>query len=73
MTAPSHPPDDSSATIPPGAPAVVASADDLQTVEALRRGDEAAFVRLVDAYQAFMLRMALLFVQDRAVAEEVVQ
>ncbi len=78
MTLPSHPPDNPSATIQPGAAprsaaGVVASAADLQTVEALRRGDEAAFVRLVEAYQASMLRLAMLFVQDRAVAEEVVQ
>ena len=71
-------PDDPSATIPSGSVLhgvtdLVASADDLQTVEALRRGDEAAFVRLVEAYQASMLRLAMLFVQDRAVAEEVVQ
>jgi RNA polymerase sigma-70 factor (ECF subfamily) len=52
---------------------VVASADDLQTVEALRRGDESAFVQLVDAHQASMLRLAMLFMQDRAVAEDVVQ
>jgi RNA polymerase sigma-70 factor (ECF subfamily) len=42
-------------------------------VAALRRGDEAAFAQLVDRYHAALLRLALTFVHDRAVAEEVVQ
>src|SRR5439155_9394153 len=42
-------------------------------VMALRRGDEAAFVVLVDRYQALLTRLALLYVRDRAVAEDVVQ
>jgi RNA polymerase sigma-70 factor (ECF subfamily) len=47
--------------------------DDLGTVEALLAGDEAAFVALLDRYYAPMLRVASLYVADRAVAEEVVQ
>ncbi len=54
-------------------PNLIASADDLQLVEALRRGDELAFTQLVDAHHAAMLRLAMLFVSDRAVAEEVTQ
>lgn len=54
-------------------PGVIASADDLRTVEALRGGDEAAFTRLITAYHSAMLRLAAIFVSDRAVAEEVVQ
>jgi RNA polymerase sigma-70 factor (ECF subfamily) len=42
-------------------------------VEALRRGDEAAFMRLVDAYGATLLRVARMYVPTAAVAEEVVQ
>jgi RNA polymerase sigma-70 factor (ECF subfamily) len=42
-------------------------------VAALRSGDERAFVALVDRYQAALLRLAVTFVRDRAVAEEVVQ
>ena len=40
---------------------------------ALRRGDEAAFVALVERYNPLMLRVALTHVRSRAVAEEVVQ
>jgi RNA polymerase sigma-70 factor, ECF subfamily len=42
-------------------------------VSALRGGDEAAFMRLVEAYGSSMLRVAQLYVPSRAVAEEVVQ
>ena len=49
------------------------SAEERELLEALRRGDEAAFVRLVDALHGSMLRLAMLHVRDRAVAEEVVQ
>ena len=50
-----------------------ASEEDLRTVEALRAGDEAAFVSLVGRYGAPMLRLARLYVPSSAVAEEVVQ
>lgn len=40
---------------------------------ALRRGDEAAFVTLVNRYQRALLRLALSYVPSQAVAEEVVQ
>jgi RNA polymerase sigma-70 factor (ECF subfamily) len=50
-----------------------ASADDLRLVEALRAGDEAAFVSLVDAHHASLVRLAMVYVSDRAVAEEVAQ
>ena len=42
-------------------------------LDALRAGDEAAFVMLVERYQAGMIRLAMLYVKDRAVAEEVTQ
>jgi RNA polymerase sigma-70 factor, ECF subfamily len=47
--------------------------DDRATIDALRRGDEAALRALMDRYGATMLRVALPFVRSRAVAEEVVQ
>ncbi|MBF6592140.1 MAG: sigma-70 family RNA polymerase sigma factor [Ktedonobacterales bacterium] len=58
------------ATAPTPLPAF---ADDLRTAQALRAGDEAAFVALIDRYHVAMLRLALVYVSDRAVAEEVVQ
>lgn len=54
---------------PTGAPA----ADELELVAALRRGDEAAFVYLVERYQPTMLRVAALYVHTPAAAEDVVQ
>ncbi len=42
-------------------------------MQALREGDEAVFASLVHAYGASMLRVASLYVRDRAAAEEVVQ
>lgn len=50
-----------------------ASQEDLALLAALRAGDEAAFTALVRRYTPAMLRVALMYVRDRAVAEEVVQ
>jgi RNA polymerase sigma-70 factor, ECF subfamily len=44
-----------------------------QVLEALRSGDETAFATLVDKYHASMVRVAMMYVSSRAVAEEVVQ
>lgn len=49
------------------------SQEDLALLAALRAGDEAAFTTLVRRYNPSMLRVALMYVHDRAVAEEVVQ
>ena len=59
----------------PGATLVtfVASTDDLYLVEQLRSGNEAAFVSLIDRYASTMLRLAMVYVRARAIAEEVVQ
>src|SRR4051812_38637100 len=46
---------------------------DAEIVAALKRGDESVFAELVDAYSPGLMRMAQMFVRDRAVAEEVVQ
>src|SRR5919199_2613201 len=51
----------------------VLSLEDLQLVDGLRAGDEAAFQALMLMYGAAMLRVARMFVSSRAVAEEVVQ
>lgn len=47
--------------------------NDAALVERLIQGDEAAFTELVEAWHGRLLRLALLFVADRASAEEVVQ
>jgi RNA polymerase sigma-70 factor, ECF subfamily len=47
--------------------------DDEQLVAALRRGDEEAFRELVEEYGPFLLRLAMMHLPSRAVAEEVVQ
>src|SRR3954463_286534 len=46
---------------------------DAEIVAALKRGDEAVFATIVDAWSPGLMRMARMFVRDRAVAEEVVQ
>jgi RNA polymerase sigma-70 factor (ECF subfamily) len=53
--------------------AYAASVDDTRLVASLRAGEEQAFMELVQRYGASMLRVAMLFVRTRAVAEEVVQ
>lgn len=50
-----------------------ATVADAQTIEALRSGDEATFVDLVDRYGPSMVRIARGYVGSNAVAEEVVQ
>jgi RNA polymerase sigma-70 factor, ECF subfamily len=49
------------------------STDDLDLLARLRRGDEAAFTRLVERLHGPMLRLAMVHLGNRAVAEEVVQ
>src|SRR3990172_2565797 len=53
---------------PPHAPR-----EDLELVDALRGGDEKAFMQLVERLQPQMLRLARMYVSTLAVAEEVVQ
>jgi RNA polymerase sigma-70 factor, ECF subfamily len=47
--------------------------DEADLIAALRRGDEQAFVTLVDRYGGLMLRIAMTHVRTRASAEEIVQ
>jgi RNA polymerase sigma-70 factor (ECF subfamily) len=47
--------------------------DDHDLIELLRKGDEAAFMTLVERLQPVMLRVARMYVSSQAVAEEVVQ
>jgi RNA polymerase sigma-70 factor (ECF subfamily) len=49
------------------------NADELRLVDSLRAGDEAAFETLIDRYHNQLLRLAMLYVSSRAVAEDVVQ
>lgn len=51
----------------------VATAEELQLVEALRQRDEAAFLKLVELHHNSLLRLAQIYVRTRDVAEEVVQ
>jgi RNA polymerase sigma-70 factor (ECF subfamily) len=47
--------------------------EDHELVQRLRDRDESAFVELIDRYGGTMLRVAQMYVRDRATAEEVVQ
>ena len=51
----------------------VATPEDLQLVQALRAGNEVAFMMLVERYGPAMLRLARMYVPTRAIAEDVVQ
>jgi RNA polymerase sigma-70 factor (ECF subfamily) len=54
------------------APAALLESD-ARLVSALQRGEEEAFSRLLELYHAPLLRLAMTYVRNRAVAEEVVQ
>jgi RNA polymerase sigma-70 factor (ECF subfamily) len=49
------------------------SLDEMRLLDALRRGDETAFASLLETYQSALVRVAMIHVGSRAVAEEVVQ
>ena len=46
--------------------------EDAELLRRLRTGDEQAFMTLVDKYGPSLLRVAMMYVSSRAVAEEVV-
>jgi len=47
--------------------------EEIGLLERLRQGDEAAFASLVDRHHGALLRLAMAYVSDRSIAEEVVQ
>jgi RNA polymerase sigma-70 factor (ECF subfamily) len=47
--------------------------DELELIAKLRNGDESVFVTLLDRYHFSLIRLALAYVSDESVAEEVVQ
>lgn len=51
----------------------VPSEDESRLINALRSGEEAAFASLLERYHAPLIRLAMTFVPNRDVAEEVVQ
>jgi RNA polymerase sigma-70 factor, ECF subfamily len=58
---------------PPAPPAVTGlSPDERRLVDGLRARDEEAFAELIDMYQASLVRVAMMYVGSRAVAEDVV-
>ncbi len=57
----------------PSTEATVSQEDETALLQTLRRGDEAAFAELVDAYSPALLRLAMTYVRTADVAEEVVQ
>lgn len=73
MSEPRQPPESAQPHASPSPSAGPAADEALRLLDALRRGDEDAFMRLVERYQAALLHLALVYVSNRAVAEEVVQ
>jgi RNA polymerase sigma-70 factor (ECF subfamily) len=53
--------------------AATAATDDANLVERLRQADEAAFVFLLDRYHMSLVRLALVYVPNQHIAEELVQ
>jgi RNA polymerase sigma-70 factor (ECF subfamily) len=51
----------------------MASLEETRLLEALRQGDEDAFAFLLRTYESTLVRLAMIYVRNRAVAEEVVQ
>jgi len=55
------------------APFREAGLDEQDLIQRLRDGDEQAFVTLLDRYHASLVRLAMVYVRERAEAEEVAQ
>jgi len=56
-----------------GSQARSSAPEEIGLLERLRQGDEAAFASLVDRHHGALLRLAMAYVSDRSIAEEVVQ
>jgi RNA polymerase sigma-70 factor (ECF subfamily) len=61
------------AYVPDAMSAAPLDTDSPELLAALKRGDEEAFVALVQEHSSALLRVAMIYVGSRAVAEEVVQ
>jgi RNA polymerase sigma-70 factor, ECF subfamily len=59
--------------LPSVTPDVTMAADEQALIAALRQGDEVAFETLIDRHHGAMVALAVHYVRDRAVAEEVAQ
>ena len=72
---PQHPPVATASALPLGPESgdPPATPDEQMLLAALRDGDEAAFETLVNAHYPAMLRVALMYIRNRSVAEEVIQ
>jgi RNA polymerase sigma-70 factor (ECF subfamily) len=57
----------------PGSEDTAGAERDAEIVRALRAGEEPAFVALVEQHHPALVRLAAIYVRDRAVAEEVAQ
>jgi RNA polymerase sigma-70 factor, ECF subfamily len=60
-------------TVPGNDPTDRPVANESGLINALRMGDEAAFTMLVEQYYDSMVRIAMIYVPDKAIAEDVVQ
>jgi len=56
-----------------GSQARSSAPEEIGLLERLRQGDEAAFASLVDRHHGSLLRLAMAYVSDHSIAEEVVQ
>ena len=66
-------PENGSGSARPPSESASTAEDERRLIAALRRGDEMAFMTVLDRYHAPLLRLARVYVPDHAVAEEVVQ
>ncbi|MFN7951731.1 MAG: RNA polymerase sigma factor [bacterium] len=66
-----HAPDADAQRAPSPLPSI--ASPELERIQALRRGDERAFLALVDELHSGLIRVAMLYVRTPDVAEEVVQ
>jgi RNA polymerase sigma-70 factor (ECF subfamily) len=60
-------------SLEPYSPSISPSPDEPYLVEALRRGDEAAFAALIERYHLALLRLAAIVVSSRTAADELVR